>query len=186
MKTEEIVKTVLQILTFIAIFAVVSVIAAGIYAAFYLSFVPKPIHEGPVHFVFEPCNEEMGKCGFLNGSIQLGNPPPVLLTDQEYSLSLELEMPESKVNRDLGMFMACTQIISKEKLPMRKNCKSTIMKYKSDMIRSLELIFMWPAILTDYSGEKQVVKIRFLDDYKDDPMNPAMSIGNSINDSFVR
>ena len=60
------------------------------------------------------------------------------------------------------------------------------MKYKSDMIRSLELIFMWPAILTDYSGEKQVVKIRFLDDYKDDPMNPAMSIGNSINDSFVR
>ena len=125
MKTEDIVKTVLQILTFIATFTVVSVIAAGIYAAFYLSFVPKPIHEGPVHFVFEPCNEEMGKCGFLNGSIQLGNPPPVLLTDQEYSLSLELEMPESNINRDLGMFMTCAQILSKDKLLMRKNCKST-------------------------------------------------------------
>lgn len=178
MKTEDIVKTVLQILTFIATFAVVSVIAAGIYAAFYLSFVPKPIHEGPVHFVFEPCNEEMGKCGFLNGSIQLGNPPPVLLTDQKYSLSLELEMPESNINRDLGMFMTCAQILSKDKLLMRKNCKSTIMKYKSNMIRSLELVFMWPAILTDYSGEKQMVHIRFLDDYRDDPMNPALSIGN--------
>ena len=141
MKTEEIVKTVLQILTFIAIFSVVSDIAAGIYAAFYLSFVPKPIHEGPVHFVFEPCNEEMGKCGFLNGSIQLGNPPPVLLTDQEYSLSLELEMPESKVNRDLGMFMTCTQIISKEKLPMRNNCKSTIMKFSNNALDALPETF---------------------------------------------
>ena len=187
MKPEDIINYVVQIITFSFIFIAVSVLATSIYGAFYWSFVPKPIYEGPVHFVFEPCNEEMAKCGFLNGTIELSTDqnPPVLLDDQAYTLSLQLEMPESKVNQELGMFMTCAQVRSQDKLVLKKNCKSTIMKYKSGLIRSLELMFMWPAILTDYAGEQQMVRIQFLDDFQDDPMRPAMSIDFQVMSRFA-
>ena len=55
-------------------------IAIFIYGSFYYAFVPLPIHEGPVHLIFDPCNEKMGKCGYLNASINLSDRNPILMT----------------------------------------------------------------------------------------------------------
>jgi hypothetical protein len=55
-------------------------IAIFIYGSFYYAFVPLPIHRGPVHLIFEPCQEEMRKCGFLNASINLSERNPILMT----------------------------------------------------------------------------------------------------------
>ena len=55
-------------------------IAIFIYGSFYYAFVPLPIHEGPVHLIFDPCNEKMGKCGYLNSSINLSERNPILMT----------------------------------------------------------------------------------------------------------
>ena len=54
--------------------------AMFIYGSFYFAFVPSPIHHGPVHLIFEPCHEKMGKCGFLNSSVSLSERNPVLMT----------------------------------------------------------------------------------------------------------
>ena len=181
-------KTVIQILTISSIGFVVCIIAASTYGAFYISFVPTPVYEGSVHFTFEPCIREKGKCGFLNGSVTISDnsQPPILLNDQDYALWIELEMPESRINRDLGMFLTCAQIIGKDKTTqLRKVCKSTIMKYKSDWVRSLELLFKWPAILADYSGEKQFVHVQLIDDYRDDPMSPAVTIDFQVKSRFA-
>ena len=77
-------------------------ISAFIYGSFYFAFVPPPIHSGPVHLVFEPCDENQGKCGYLNSSLSLSERNPVLMTGQLYTLTLSLEMPESEVNKHLG------------------------------------------------------------------------------------
>ena len=55
-------------------------IAIFIYGSFYYAFVPLPIHQGPVHLIFEPCHEKMGKCGYLNSSINLSERNPILMT----------------------------------------------------------------------------------------------------------
>ena len=63
-------------------------IAIFIYGSFYYAFVPLPIHQGPVHLIFEPCQEKMGKCGFLNASINLSQRNPILMTGKLYFGSL--------------------------------------------------------------------------------------------------
>ena len=55
-------------------------VAMFIYGSFYFAFVPSPIHKGPVHLIFEPCHEKLGKCGFLNSSVSLSERNPVLMT----------------------------------------------------------------------------------------------------------
>ena len=72
-------------------------VAVFIYGSFYFAFVPSPLHSGPVHLGFEPCHEQMGKCGFLNSSLVLSDRNPILMTGQQYALTLSLEMPESEV-----------------------------------------------------------------------------------------
>ena len=103
-------------------------------------------------------------------------------------------MPESDVNKNLGMFMTCVQLSSNDFKMVRSTCRSAMMKYRSEPVRSLERYFIWPAQLTGYSDEKQSVHIPLLDDFLDDPLNPAIRLqfqvffkllnkkGSSIND----
>ena len=85
-------------------------------------------------------------------------------------------MPESDNNKNLGMFMNCVQLLSNDKNVVRNACRSSMLKYRSDIIRKLELFFAWPIILTGYSDEKQWVHIQLLDDFLDDPIVPALGI----------
>ena len=85
-------------------------------------------------------------------------------------------MPESDVNKNLGMFMTCVQLSSNDFKMVRSTCRSAMMKYRSEPVRSLERYFIWPAQLTGYSDEKQSVHIPLLDDFLDDPLNPAIRL----------
>ena len=148
-------------------------ISGFIYGSFYFAFVPSPIHQGPVFLIFEPCHEKMGKCGFLNSSLSLTERNPILMTGQQYTLTLSLEMPESEVNKHLGMFMNCVQLLSNDRKMVRSACRSAMLKYRSESLRSLERYFIWPFLLTGYTDEKQYVHIPLLDDFLDDPLHPA-------------
>lgn len=148
-------------------------IAVFIYGSFYFAFVPSPIHQGPVHLIFEPCQEKMAKCGFLNASLSLSERNPVLMTGQQYTLTLSLEMPESDVNKHLGMFMNCVQLLSNDRKLVRSACRSSMLKYRSESLRALERYFIWPFLLTGYTDEKQNVHVPLLDDFLDDPLHPA-------------
>ena len=51
-----------------------------------------------------------------------------------------------------------------------------MLRYRSDSARNLELYVLWPALLTGYTDEKQWVHIDLLDEFLDDPLNPAVRI----------
>ena len=74
------------------------------------------------------------------------------------------------------MFMTCVQLSSNDYKMVRSTCRSAMMKYRSEPVRSLERYFIWPAQLTGYSDEKQSVHIPLLDDFLDDPLNPAIRL----------
>ena len=69
-------QTIILIISFYLLF----LLATFIYGSFYFAFVPAPIHQGPVHLIFEPCQEKIGKCGFLNASVVLSDRNPILMT----------------------------------------------------------------------------------------------------------
>lgn len=53
--------------------------------------------------LFSPCKEGKGMCSFPSAYIQLTKKQQLLMLGQSYKVHLDLEMPESPTNRDLGM-----------------------------------------------------------------------------------
>ena len=51
-----------------------------------------------------------------------------------------------------------------------------MLRYRSQSARNLELYVLWPALLTGYTDEKQWVHIDLLDEFLDDPLNPAVRL----------
>lgn len=167
---------IIQSITIVLASGLLFVVSVFIYGSFYFAFVPSPVHQGPVHLVFEPCQEKMGKCGFLNASLSLSERNPILMTGQQYMLTLSLEMPESEVNRNLGMFMTCAQLLSGGQQLVRSACRSTMLRYRSASVRHLGLYFNWPFLLTGYSDEKQWIHVPIMEDFLDDPLHPAIRL----------
>ncbi|XP_018566876.1 seipin isoform X3 [Anoplophora glabripennis] len=83
------------------------------YIAFYYVYVPTISHERAVHLKFRPCGTGdsykiiKGICSFPSAHVQLTNRQQLLMMGQPYKIHLDLDMPESPTNRELGMFMVC-------------------------------------------------------------------------------
>ncbi len=99
------------------------------YVAFYFAYVPAPIFRGLAHLVFEPCAETLGRCGYLNASVDLTVKPGgeyangILMAGQPYLVAVELEMPESPPNWQVGMFMSCLQLRTRQGKTIKDNCR---------------------------------------------------------------
>ena len=161
-----------------------------IYGSFYFAFVPATTHQTPVNLQFEPCVESPSKCGYLNASVSLGNPqpstPPILMAGQAYTVVLALEMPDSPKNLELGMFMSCLDLKGLEEAEtLRRSCKSSMIRYKSSLLRKIETIILAPLLISGNIVEKQTVYIEFFDDFFDDPLNPIAAADVLIKSRFA-
>nr|KAF6437004.1 BSCL2 lipid droplet biogenesis associated, seipin [Molossus molossus] len=80
-----------------------------LYGSFYYSYMPTVSHLSPVHFYYRTdCDSSTSLlCSFpvANVSLAKGGRDRVLMYGQPYRVTLELELPESPVNQDLGMFL---------------------------------------------------------------------------------
>lgn len=101
-----------------------------LYVAFYYAYMPSISHVRPIHVQFEyvssygsesvlicnsfdspemfyvgsrACSEGKGLCSFPTADVRLTKRHQLLMVGQPYKIYVQLEMPESPVNKDLGM-----------------------------------------------------------------------------------
>jgi len=186
--------------TLIAVLTVVILVLASvfIYGSFYFAFVPAPAHRAPLFLGFEPCETSPTKCGFLNASVhfnvleggaQMSRTPSgsaVLMAGQAYTVMVALRMPESPKNTDLGMFMSCLQMKPESTTgPVKSSCKSSMMNYRSSLLRTIETVSLAPFLMSGRVVEQQTVFIEFFQDFSDNPLNPVVSAMFEIKSRFV-
>lgn len=186
--------------TLIAVLTVVILVLASvfIYGSFYFAFVPAPAHRAPLFLGFEPCETSPTKCGFLNASVhfnmleggaQMSRTPSgsaVLMAGQAYTVMVSLRMPESPKNTDLGMFMSCLKMKAESITgPVKSSCKSSMMNYRSDLLRTIETMSLAPFLMSGRLVEQQTVFIEFFQDFSDNPLNPVVSADFEIKSRFA-
>lgn len=175
------------------------------YGSFYFAFIPVVAHEAPLHVGFEPCFDAPQKCGFINASVPMNmlsgsgnqgaNPErnsPVLMAGQPYTVVVALNMPESPRNLELGMFMSCLQVLSGNKAQksdkeeiIRSSCKSSMLQYRSILLRTIETLIFVPFYVSGHLVEKQNVYVEFFDDFTDNPLNPAKQLEFELQSRFA-
>jgi len=175
--------TVVVTLTLSVLFCV----SVASYATIYYSFVPAADLEGLMNPVFEPCKDSMGKCSYMNASVSLSKRNPVLMADKglDYSVSVVLEMPESPSNRESGMFLMCLSMKATSGDTVRSECRSTMLHYRSELLRAIETLVLSPLFMSGHILESQKLTVTFADDYRDDPLKPVTAIDLQILSRFV-
>ncbi|KAM6953347.1 seipin-like [Aplochiton taeniatus] len=152
--------------------------ASFLYGSFYYSYMPKATYSTPVHYYYRTDCESSASylCSFpiANVSLLRHGKKQVMSYGQPYRITLELEMPESPANQEIGMFMVRITCYSREGRHIDSSSRSTMLRYRSGLLRTLGTLLFFPAFLTGASTERQLVEVELFSEYTDNSYNPAI------------
>ncbi|EDV22094.1 uncharacterized protein TRIADDRAFT_59236 [Trichoplax adhaerens] len=112
-------------------------------------------------------------CSFPTANVSLRTFPKQLMSGQVYRVSLILEMPESPVNKDLGVFMVKLTFASKENYRVTTSSRPAILRHKSWLLHFFSTTFFAMPLLTGFSEEKQTIKVDLFENFLEDTLRPA-------------
>uniref|UniRef100_A0A8V5GPD2 Seipin n=1 Tax=Melopsittacus undulatus TaxID=13146 RepID=A0A8V5GPD2_MELUD len=149
-----------------------------LYGTFYYSYVPTVAFVRPVHYAFRTDCGSPGPelCSFPTANVSLlgGNREKVLLYGQLYRISLELELPESPVNRALGMFMVTITCYGAGGRPLATAARPAMLHYRSRLLRTLDTVAFALLFLSGFAEQKQTVEVELYSQYREDSYEPTV------------
>lgn len=148
-------------------------ISIFLYTAFYYAYMPSMSYMRPVHLQFKSCDEEKGICSFPSAHVQLTKKQQLLMVGQPYKVNLHLEMPESPANKELGMFMVCAQLRSRDGILVEHSCRSAMLHYKSTLLHLLSTLTFSPMMLFGTTEEKQNIVLELFGNFEEDQSHPV-------------
>ncbi|KAB0803570.1 hypothetical protein PPYR_00540 [Photinus pyralis] len=156
------------------------------YMAFYYVYVPTISHERPVFLQFKACQDAKGICSFPSAHIQLTKRQQLLMYGQPYKIHLELEMPESRTNRELGMFMVCADFRGQDGSLVTSSCRSAMLHYRSVVIDTLYKLVFIPLFILGTVEEKQKVYVELFAEYEDKETAPVTDVYLEIQTKYIQ
>uniref|UniRef100_UPI0037E8BA37 seipin-like n=1 Tax=Semicossyphus pulcher TaxID=241346 RepID=UPI0037E8BA37 len=149
-----------------------------LYGSFYYSYMPTVSFSTPVHFYYSSdCDaSESGLCSFpkANISFMKNERDQVMAFGQPYRISLELEMPESPVNEQLGMFMVKMSSFTKGGKTVASVGRSTMLHYRSSLLQTMATFLFSPFLLTGMTEQKQLIDVELFSEYKTNAYQPTV------------
>lgn len=149
-----------------------------LYGSFYYSYMPTVSFSTPVHFYYtSDCDaSESWLCSFptANISFMKNEREQVMVNGQPYRISLELELPESPVNEQLGMFMVKLSCYTKGGKVVSSVGRSTMLHYRSSLLQTLSTVVFSPFLLFGMTEQKQLIEVELFSDYKTNVYQPTV------------
>ncbi|KAJ1521444.1 hypothetical protein ONE63_003113 [Megalurothrips usitatus] len=165
--------------------ALVVWVSIFLYIAFYYAYMPSIAHVRPIHVEFEACRDGKGLCSFPTAHIQLTKRHQLLMAGQPYKIFVQLEMPESPVNKKLGMFMVCASLQVRSGNEVSKACRSAMLHYRSPLLETLTTLTMSPLLVLGQTEEKQSVTVELFSDFEEDENQPITDVRVEVQTRFV-
>ncbi|XP_073514597.1 seipin [Phyllobates terribilis] len=148
-----------------------------LYGSFYYSYMPTVKYSCPVHYQYSStCNPSPGiLCSFPTANVSLlrNNRDRVLMYGQPYRIALELRVPESAINQDLGMFMVSMSCYTRGGKEISYTARSAMLHYKSHLLKTLETLALFPLFILGLSEQKQILEVELHSEYREDSYVPT-------------
>ncbi|XP_023562782.1 seipin isoform X3 [Octodon degus] len=152
-------------------------VSVFLYGSFYYSYMPTVSHLSPVHFYYRTdCDPSVTSlCSFpvANVSLAKSGRDRVLMYGQPYRVTLELELPESPVNQDLGMFLVTVSCYTRGGRVISTSSRSVMLHYRSDLLQTLDTIVFSSLLLFGFAEQKQLLEVELYTDYRENSYVPT-------------
>ncbi|KAM3870006.1 seipin-like [Diretmus argenteus] len=171
-------RTLLRAAILCCVLLLVLWVSIFLYGSFYYSYMPTVSFSTPVHYYYTAdCDaSETVLCSFPTANISFlkNGKDQVMAYGQPYRISLELEMPESPVNEQLGMFMIKMSCYTKGGETVSSVGRSAMLHYRSSLLQTLSTLVFSPLLLTGMAEQKQLIEVELFPDYKPNAYQPTI------------
>lgn len=171
-------RTLFQAAILLCVLVLLLWVSIFLYGSFYYSYMPTVSFSTPVHFYYtSDCDaSESALCSFptANISFMKNERDQVMAYGQPYRISLELEMPESPVNAQLGMFMVKMSSYTKGGKTVSSVGRSTMLHYRSSLLQTMSTVVFSPFFLSGMAEQKQLIEVELFSDYKTNAYQPTV------------
>lgn len=171
-------RTLLQAAILFCVLVLLLWVSIFLYGSFYYSYMPTVSFSTPVHFYYtSDCDaSDAALCSFptANISFMKNDRDQVMAYGQPYRISLELEMPESSVNEQLGMFMVKMSSYTKGGKIVSSVSRSTMLHYRSSLLQTLSTLVFSPLLVTGMAEQKQLIEVELFSDYRTNAYQPTV------------
>ncbi|CAG0914701.1 unnamed protein product [Notodromas monacha] len=157
------------------------------YGVFYYVYMPDVSHMRPVDFKFKPCGEKPGLCTYPSAYVELTRrfSDQLLARGQPYRVVLSLDVPESHVNQNLGMFMVHISMLNKAGEAVVKSDRSAMLRYRSGLLRAIYTFCYAPMLVTGSWEEKQTVDIELVPNFNENAHDPTVAAYIELQTRFI-
>lgn len=144
------------IITFL-IGIIIFIVSVVIYFAIYYSMMPTLLLNLPIHFHFschagDRCEHPLGTVSLLDS-----DGSPFLHPHVYYTVVLNLYMPESQTNQNIGMFNVQLNLTDIEGALISSVTRSNMLRFRSPLHHTLRTFFFSPLLVFGYLEEEQCV-----------------------------
>uniref|UniRef100_A0A8C5VMF2 Seipin n=1 Tax=Microcebus murinus TaxID=30608 RepID=A0A8C5VMF2_MICMU len=114
-------------------------------------------------------------CSFpvANVSLAKAGRDRVLMYGQPCRITLELELPESPVNQDLGMFLVTVSCYTQGGRIISTSSRSVMLHYRSDLLQMLDTLVFSSLLLFGFAEQKQLLEVELYADYRENSYVPT-------------
>ncbi|KAJ2480466.1 hypothetical protein IWW56_002410 [Coemansia sp. RSA 2131] len=160
----------LAVCTLLAGAATVTIILSStmLYGVFYKLYVPQLLHSAPVYFQYSANTTAL--VNFVPSSNY-----KFLSTSQAYSVSLDLDVPTSDLNRDLGSFMVDLELRDRHAHAIHLSSRPSILPYESQLVRTMRTLVRSVPLALGLIDERTRLCVRLVDDVYDKHFSPVTS-----------
>ncbi|XP_036404121.1 seipin-like isoform X1 [Megalops cyprinoides] len=182
-------RTLLQAAILLCVLVLLLWVAIFLYGSFYYSYMPTASFRMPIHYHYRTDCDSSSRdlCSFpmANVSLLRNGRDQVMIYGQPYRISLDLEMPESPVNQDLGMFMIRMSCYSSEgrsiatvsrsvSLLTSSGSRTAMLHFRSSLLQTMATLLFSPLLLSGMSEQKQLVEVELFSAYKENSYLPTV------------
>ncbi|KAJ2839971.1 hypothetical protein J3B01_000220 [Coemansia erecta] len=160
----------LAVRTILAGAAVATIIVSTtvLYGVFYKLYVPQLLHSAPVYLQYSANTTAL--INFVPSSNY-----KFLSTSQAYSVSLDLDVPTSETNRDLGAFMVDLELRDRRGHVIHHSSRPSILPYESQLVRTLRTLVRSIPLALGLTDERTHLCVHLVDDVYDKHFSPVTS-----------
>lgn len=122
------------------------------------------------------CLETSTPCTFPHAHVSLTEKQQLLMVGQAYKVIVNIDMPESPQNLELGMFMVCAEMRDYDSMLWGHSCRSAMMRYRSPMIRMISTWALSPLYVLGWREEFQKVPVEIFSRYLEERQHPITDV----------
>ncbi|KAI8081530.1 putative adipose-regulatory protein-domain-containing protein [Halteromyces radiatus] len=173
-------RTMIKSAIFMVVFVWILLTSITAYLTFYQQYVPRTLHSEPIFFQYGHVDQRLSVEPKAIIDLTDGYQNAPLRHEQAYDVFVQLHVPTSDINFDLGNFMVHAELLTQDGTMVSESSRPAILRYQSHTQRILHVLAKAVPLLIGFTEESQIITVPLIEGYVEQKSKPVVQAAVTI------